>query len=135
MSKSINQELILEKISEMVDYCEKDRSVNGLTVLSQVIDVITNCPGDKLDSKWISVKKEMPKEHDSIFAKWKNTNKWLNGMFEKVSDNVNVTVKFSDGTKKTYTTFTKDGKWANLPKFGNPIVIHWMPLPEPSAED
>ena len=31
--------------------------------------------------------------------------------------------------------FTKDGKWANLPKFGNPIVTHWMPLPEPSAED
>lgn len=81
----------------MIDYCEKDRSVNGLTVLSQVVDVITNCPDDKLDSKWISVKKEMPKEHDSIFAKWKNTNKWLNGMFEKVSDNVNVTVKFSDG--------------------------------------
>lgn len=135
MPKSINQELILEKISKMIDYCEKDRSVNGLTVLSQVIDAITNCPDDKLDSKWISVKKEMPKEHDSIFAKWKNTNKWLNGMYEKISDYVNVTVKFSDGTKKTYTTFTRDGKWANLATLGNPIVTHWMPLPEPSAED
>lgn len=135
MPKSISQELILEKISKMIDYCEKDRSVNGLTVLSQVIDVITNCPDDKLDSKWISVKKEMPKEHDSIFAKWKNTNKWLNGMYEKISDYVNVTVKFSDGTKKTYTAFTRDGKWANLSTVGNPIVTHWMPLPEPSIED
>ena len=135
MPKSISQELILEKISKMIDYCEKDRSVNGLTVLSQVIDVITNCPDDKLDSKWISVKKEMPKEHDSIFAKWKNTNKWLNGMYEKISDYVNVTVKFSDGTKKTYTAFTRDGKWATLSTLENPIVTHWMPLPEPSIED
>ena len=135
MPKSISQELILEKISKMIDYCEKDRSVNGLTVLSQVIDVITNCPDDKLDSKWISVKKEMPKEHDSIFAKWKNTNKWLNGMYEKISDYVNVTVNFSDGTKKTYTAFTRDGKWATLSTLENPIVTHWMPLPEPSIED
>lgn len=135
MPKSISQELILEKISKMIDYCEKDRSVNGLTVLSQVIDVITNCPDDKLDSKWISVKKEMPKEHDSIFAKWKDTNKWLQGMYEKISDYVNVTVKFSDGTKKTYTAFTRDGKWTNLSTLGNPIVTHWMPLPEPSIED
>ena len=57
MSKSINQKLILEKISKMVDYCEKDRSVNGLTVLSQVVDAIMNCPDDKSSSKWISVKK------------------------------------------------------------------------------
>ena len=36
MSKSINQELILEKLSRMIDYCKKDKSVNGLTALFQL---------------------------------------------------------------------------------------------------
>ena len=98
-----------------------------------------DCPDENAEQllygQWISVKKEMPRENDSIFKKWKNTDKWEKGMFERVSDYVNVTVKFSDGSKKTYTAFTKDGEWANLPEFGNPIVTHWMRLPEPAEGD
>ena len=75
MSKSINQELILEKLSRMIDYCKKDKSVNGLTALFQVADAIMDCSDENakqlLYGQWISVKKEMPRENDSIFKKWK----------------------------------------------------------------
>lgn len=79
---------------------------------------------------WISVEKSMPKESDSVFKKFKGTNKWCNGMFEKFSETVNVSVKFSDGTRKTYPSHTVDGKWVDLPEEGNPVVTHWKELPE-----
>ena len=85
--------------------------------------------------KWIKVKDDMPKEHDSIFKKFKNTDKWATGMFETISDDVIVTVKFKDGTKKTYSAVTKDGEWSGLPVIGNPIVTHWMPFPDPAEEE
>ena len=36
----IDADKALEKISKMIDYCEKDTSVNGLTALFQVGDAI-----------------------------------------------------------------------------------------------
>ena len=36
---------------------------------------------------------------------------WNNAMFEKVSDEVNVTIELEDGTRKTTTSHTLDGKW------------------------
>lgn len=54
---------------------------------------------------WIPCSERMPEERDSIFKKFKGTDKWRNAMFEKMSDNVNVTV-----VKCT--------------------VIAWQPLPE-----
>lgn len=43
MAEYIERETLLEKISRMIDYCEKDKSVNGLTVLFQVGDAIIDC--------------------------------------------------------------------------------------------
>lgn len=43
MDEYIEREALLEKISRMIDYCEKDRSVNGLTALFQVGDAIIDC--------------------------------------------------------------------------------------------
>lgn len=95
-----------------------------------------NLANENVKNKWISVKDDMPKEHDSIFKKLKGTKKWFDGMFETISEDVNVAVKFSNGTKKTYTAHTRDGKWAgNLPEIGNPVITHWMPLPEPPEEE
>lgn len=85
--------------------------------------------------KWIKVKDDMPKERDSIFKKFKNTDKWTLGMFETISDDVIVTVRFKDGTKKTYSAVTTDGEWSGLPVIGNPIVTHWMPFPDPAEEE
>lgn len=77
---------------------------------------------------WIPVSKRLPKEHDSIFVKYKGTDKWLPGMFEKISDEVNVTIELEDGTRITRTSCTIDGNWERLFRHK---VIAWQPLPEP----
>ena len=84
-------------------------------------------------STWISVSERMPDEHDSIFIRFKGANKWRDAMFENVSDDVNVTIEFEDGTRKTMTTHTTDGKW-KLDTLMKCRVIAWKPLPEPWEE-
>lgn len=85
------------------------------------------------DDNWILCSERLPEEHDSMFAKFKGTDKWDNAMFEKKSDEVNITYEFEDGTHKTGTSYTLDGKW-KIEK-GNGIVkrkvVAWKPLPEP----
>lgn len=83
---------------------------------------------------WVSVDEHFPPEHDSIFKKFEGTDKWVAGMFESLSDDVIVSVKFEDGTKKTYSAHTIDGVWSGLPKIGHPVVTHWMPFPKPTEE-
>ena len=82
-------------------------------------------------NEWVSVEDNMPPERDSIFKRFKGTPKWKPVLFEKISDTVNVAVEFKDGTRKTCSAHTTDGEWRGLPEVGNPIVTHWMPLPEP----
>lgn len=79
---------------------------------------------------WIPCSERLPKEHDSIFAECKGTNKWNEAMFEKISDDVNVTVKYENGTVKTMTTHTIDGKW-KIDSIVKCEVIAWQPLPQP----
>ena len=83
---------------------------------------------------WIPCSERLPEEHDSMFATLKGTSKWNDAMFEKVSDDVNVTVEFEDGTRKTKTMHTVDGEWKN-DSFINMEIIAWRPLPEPYKED
>lgn len=52
-------------------------------------------------------------------------------MFEKVSDNVNVTVEFEDGTRKIMTMHIADGEWKNNLEWIKHKIIAWQPLPEP----
>lgn len=50
-------------------------------------------------------------------------------MFEKMSDDVNVTVEFEDGARMSMKGYTVDGKW----KPDTAVkckVIAWQPLPE-----
>lgn len=75
--------------------------------------------------------KNLPDEHDSIFAQFKGTDKWSNAMFEKISDDVNATVEFEDGKRKTKTLNTIDGKWNEGNRGVKFKVIAWQPLPEP----
>ena len=81
--------------------------------------------------RWIPCGERMPEEHDSMFAKYKGTDKWNDAMFEKISDNVNVTVEFEDGKRKTMTLHTCDGKWMTDIRIVKFEVIAWQPLPEP----
>lgn len=82
------------------------------------------------DNDWIPCSERMPEEHDSIFKKFKGTDKWKSAMFEKMSNDVNVTIEFKDGTRSTTTAHTVDGKWS-VDRFVEHEVIAWQPLPEP----
>lgn len=83
---------------------------------------------------WIPVSSGMfPEEHDSIFARYKGTDKWNTAMFEKISDEVNVTVVDEKGRGATTHAHTIDGKWScDLLKANKTYrVTHWKPLPKP----
>lgn len=90
---------------------------------------------DEKENGWIPVTERMPKEHDSIFAKFKGTNNWSKSMFERTSYKVIVTVKYADGTLLTETAHTTDGKWKLTHPTFNGTVIAWKPFPEPYKED
>lgn len=83
------------------------------------------------ENKWIPVSERLPEERKSIFAKWKGTEYWKPGMFEKTSNYVIVTVKYQDGTLLTEIAHTTDGKWKTEHVVIKGEVIAWMPLPEP----
>ena len=40
----IDENVLLQKLSKMIDYCKTDSKVNGLTALFQVGDAIMDCP-------------------------------------------------------------------------------------------
>ena len=81
---------------------------------------------------WIPVEERLPEEHNSMFAKFKGTDMWGNAMFEKKSDEVNVTIELEDGTRKTTTSYTLDGKWKveKEQRVVKKKVTAWQPLPE-----
>lgn len=99
----------------------------------KIMDFIENMDGEK-ENGWIPVTERMPKEHNSIFAKFKGTNNWSKSMFERTSYKVIVTVKYTDGTILTETAHTKDGKWRLTHPTFNSTVIAWKSLPEPYKE-
>ena len=81
---------------------------------------------------WISVNDDLPKEHDSIFANHTHLSKH---MWAKESDNVIVYVRFPDGTGRSTEGRLQDGKWwTRVSPMLEPVVTHWMPLPEPPKE-
>ena len=89
----------------------------------------TNVPSN---DGWIPVEERLPEETDSIFKKFKDTNKWSNAMWEKNSEEVNITYELEDGTRKSGTSYTIDGKWRceKEDRLVKRKVIAWQPLPE-----
>ena len=80
--------------------------------------------------------KDLPEEHNSIFARLKGTAKWNPHMFEKMSDHVDVTVELLDGTRVVDTAKTKDGQWQpDRTYFSMGEVIAWKERPEPYRGD
>ena len=69
----------------------------------------------------------------SMFAKFKGTNKWKEAMFEKISNDVLVTISYRSSLF-VQQAHTVDGKWkTDLLALGG-TVIAWKPLPEPYKE-
>lgn len=136
---------VLEKILEEIEHeamTNKEIGRKQCEGMARAMNIIRSHMNDVTDANdgsndWIPVEERLPEEHDSIFAKFKGTNKWGNAMFEKRSDEVNVTYKLEDGTRKTGTSYTLDGKW-KIEKENGAIkrkIVAWRPLPEPYKAD
>jgi len=99
------------------------------------LDELAEEIGELAEPKWIPCSEKMPEERDSIFARWKGTDKWDKGMFEKMSATVIAMVEYSNGERTAAPACTRDGKWrCDCIICGNGKVIAWMPLPEPYKE-
>lgn len=95
----------------------------------QIDDALTYIDDAPTIGGWISVKDDLPKEHDSIFANHPHLSKH---MWVKESDNVIVYVRFPDGTGRSTEGRLQDGKWwTRVSPMLEPVVTHWMPLPTP----
>lgn len=55
-SEYIEKELILQKLSRMIGYCEKDKKVDALTALFQFGDAIMDCPVIEVDKHYFDCK-------------------------------------------------------------------------------
>ena len=123
---------VLEKILEEIERLE-DPYYKDYVDRKYVVEIIRSHMDDITDDGWIPVEDRLPEEHDSIFAKFKGTSKWNGAMWEKQSDEVNVTYELEDGTRKATTSYTLDGVW-KLEKESKVVkkkVVAWQPLPEP----
>ena len=81
--------------------------------------------------EWVSVKDRLPDEHESLFARYKGTDKWRNAMFTTISDRVIVCEEYENGKRIVKTANTVDGVWKVKDIFQPCKVTHWMPLPQP----
>lgn len=90
----------------------------------------------KEQNKWHLCSEGLPKEHESMFAKYKGTDKWNPAMFEKISDEVNVVIQDKNGKKVVTHAHTVDGQWKSdlLDLNKSYEVIAWMELPKFESE-
>lgn len=127
----IDEKKLIDEVNDLMDanlLFYDDASKSRQETLDEIVDLIDEQP--KVNG-WIPVEERLPEERESSFAKLKGTDKWIEGMFEKKSDDVNVTIEFSDGKRKVITTKIIDGQW-NKHTILKPIkFIAWQPLPEP----
>lgn len=101
------------------------------SALDIINTLLEDLAADEEETRWISVNERLPEEHDSIFAKFKGTENWKRGMFEKISKYVIATVVFDDGTVLVEQAHTTDGIWRIEKKILGGKVIAWRDFPEP----
>lgn len=111
---------------------ERDAFVTYVELIDELQEAIEQ---DEKENGWIPVSERLPKEHDSIFAKFKGTDNWKRGMFEKTSKYVIATVVFDDGAVLVEQAHTTDGIWRTDKKVLGGTVVAWMDYPEPYKED
>lgn len=129
---------IKDKLMQYEDEYSKYRKYDGLyvaDVLEMLEQLQDDLEQDEKENGWIPVSERLPEEHDSIFAKFKGTDNWKRGMFEKTSKYVIATVVFDDGTVLVEQAHTIDGIWRTDKKVLGGTVVAWMDFPEPYKED
>ena len=129
---------IKDRLSDYHDFMKKLADDHQMVLASDVLEMIEQIKDDleqdEKENGWIPVNERMPEERDSIFAKWKGTERWSKAMFEKKSNEVLATVEYPDGTRVTEATYTIDGEWKMTAKVLGGIVVSWKPFPEPYKE-
>ena len=134
MPRLIDADALVKRIEETKrDWNEKKAIYSWNYAYDSFIDDIDKQP---TVGGWISVKDRMPAETHSIFYPWFGKKQWNKAMWREQSDKVLVTVAFKDGTRIVTTGETHDGVWnTTISRTLEPVVTHWMPLPEPKEED
>lgn len=106
---------IKDRLSDYHDFMKKLVDDHQMVLASDVFEMIEqlqeDLEQDEKENGWIPVSERLPEEHDSIFAKFKGTDNWKRGMFEKTSKYVIATVVFDDGTVLVEQAYTTDGIW------------------------
>jgi hypothetical protein len=136
----------LKEIKEEVALCQKyidecdifasksEHEKLALKIASDCEQTLSALADEIKKGGWISVEEAMPEEHDSIFAKFKGTDKWCNSFWEKNSNTVLVVLvnnhdedNFVVGTGKTI-----GGEWTTEPMLlkDRMHVAYWMPFPK-----
>jgi N-methylhydantoinase B/oxoprolinase/acetone carboxylase alpha subunit len=130
---------IKDRLSDYHDFMKKLVDDHQMVLASDVFEMIEQLQDDleqdEKENRWIPVSERLPEERDSIFAKFKGTDNWKRGMFEKTSKYVIATVVFDDGTVLVQQAHTTDGIWRTDKKILGGTVVAWMDYPEPYKED
>lgn len=98
-------------------------------IMAQLTDYLIN--SGVTVQEWIPVTERLPDEHESLFARYKDTDKWRNAMFTTISDRVIVCAEYENGKRIVKTANTVDGVWKVKDIFHPCKVTHWMPMPHP----
>lgn len=130
---------IKDRLSDYHDFMKKLTDDHQMVLASDVFEMIEQIKADleqdEKENGWIPVSERLPEEYDSIFAKFKGTDNWKRGMFEKTSKYVIATVVFDDGAVLVEQAHTTDGIWRTDKKVLGGTVVAWMDYPKPYKED
>ena len=126
---------MIEQLQDDLEWYEKPKLTKTEKSFIEALDLLITDLDNLDESDWIRVNDEMPVERDSMFAKFKGTNKWKTGMFEKVSRNVLVTVEYDNGERHTEVAHTVDGRWKLEMRILNSKVIAWKEKKQPYKGD
>lgn len=130
---------IKDRLSDYHDFMKKLVDDHQMVLASDVFEMIEQLKDDleqdEKENGWIPVSERLPEERDSIFAKFKGTDNWKRGMFEKTSKHVIATVVFDDGTVLVEQAYTTDGIWKTDKKVLGGTVVAWMEYPGPYKEN
>lgn len=98
-----------------------------------IADMIQNAPAVD-PASCLNWHTGMPPEHESMFAKFKGTEEWSDGMFETMSDEVLVTIEFPDKARYVTTSHTVDGIWLDRYDSVGGHIVAWTEMPTPAKK-
>lgn len=125
----IDRKQVIKTLMERISACSMIGDGFDVTINWKLADDILSLLKEQ-EQWWIPVSKRLPEEQETIFAKFKGTDKWSPAMFAQSSEDVRVVVVFADGTRRVSHSHTVDGKWECEKSPVKRTVTHWMPNPE-----